>query len=165
MNRIHTSTLAIASLGFLAVGTAVAKPLPRTEHTRIVAELMATEIQWNQDIKVRDPAKFASHYTADGVLIAPFQAPMYRREGIEAGMKQAFSDANFTLALTTDVVGVSDDGSMAYTQGHCAEAETDPTSHAVVTNQCTYVTVYQRGASGGWLAVEDISSPAPPPKS
>jgi uncharacterized protein (TIGR02246 family) len=129
--------------------------------TRIEAHLRGIETRWNADIVARDPVKFASYYDDHATLINPGALPLVGRNAIQAGMARAFADPNFSLRFAADDAGVSRDGQMAWTRGHCVVTETDPASHAKVTENCTYVTVYVLEADGSWKAMQDISTPAP----
>jgi uncharacterized protein (TIGR02246 family) len=165
MRIIHGVGLAVAAVGLLAAEYAGAAPISKAQADRIAAEIKAVEARWNADIKAKDPVKFASYYTEATTMIDPFAAPLHSRAAIAAAMKDAFADANFTLSFSADEVGVAPDGAIAWSQGHCVETETDATTHAKTTILCNYVTVYRREPDGAWKAVEDIATPAPPPKS
>jgi uncharacterized protein (TIGR02246 family) len=164
MRIIHGVGLAIAAAGLFAADYAVAAPISKAETARIVAEIKAVEARWNADIKAKDPVKFASYYTEETTMIDPFAAPLHSRAAIAAAMKDSFADPNFSLTFAADEVGVSADGSVAWSQGPCTETETDAATHAKTTILCNYVTVFRREPDGAWKAVEDIATPAPPPK-
>lgn len=165
MKTTHTLLMTAVAIGLFAAGQATAAPISKAKADKIIAAVKAGEAQWNADAKSRDAARFASHYADDATVMDPFEAPIHGRAAVEAGMKQTFADPNFTLTFAADSVGVSPDGTWAYTQGHCTETETDAASHAKVTNACSYLTLYRKEADGSWKAVEDIASPAAPPKS
>jgi uncharacterized protein (TIGR02246 family) len=160
MAYTHKLLIVVAAGALFAAGAASAAPISKAQADKIIAAVQAVEAQWNEDIKTRDPAKFASHYTEDGTLISPGDPVANGRAAIEAAMKEAFSDANFTLAFKAEDIGVSPDGRLAYTQGACLVADTSPTTHAKEQIACRYVTVY-RLEGGIWKAVEDISTPTP----
>jgi uncharacterized protein (TIGR02246 family) len=163
MRIIHGLGLAVAASGLLAADYASAAPISKAQTGHIAAEIKTVEARWNADIKARDPVKFAGYYTDATTMIDPFTAPLHSRAAIAAAMKTSFADPNFSLVFAADEVGVSADGAVAWSQGHCAETETDATTHAATTNLCNYVTVYRREPDGAWKAVEDIATPAPPP--
>jgi len=159
MKPILRITLA-AACAALTAGPALAAPV---DAAKIIAALKAGEAQWNADSAARDPVKFASHYDDNATVMDPGSAPMHGRAAVEASMKQTFADPNFTLSFAADNAGVSSDGTLAWTQGHCTETESNPTTHARVTNPCSYVTVYKLEADGSWKAIEDIASPSAAP--
>jgi len=164
MRIIHGVGLAVAAAGLFAADYAVAAPISKAETARIVGEIKSVEARWNADIKARDPVKFASYYTARTTMIDPGAAPLHDPAAIAAAMKGSFADPNFSLSFAADEVGVSPDGAVAWSEGRCAVSETDPATHAKVTEPCAYVTVFRREPDGAWKAVEDIATPAPPPK-
>jgi uncharacterized protein (TIGR02246 family) len=156
----NTRALLIAASAATLFAANAASAAPVSEADKIIAAVQAVEAQWNEDIKTRDPAKFASHYTEDGTLISPGQPLAHGRAEIEAAMKQAFSDPNFSLTFKADDVGLSPDRRIAFSQGGCLVTDTSPFTRAREQIHCSYVTVYvQQG--GTWKAVEDISTPTP----
>jgi uncharacterized protein (TIGR02246 family) len=152
---------ATAAFAFLTAGGAAAAPISAAEAQKITAEVKAAEAQWNAASAARDPVKFASYYSDDATAMNPGAPVVKGRAAIEASMKQAFGDPNFTLSFAADYVGVSDAGDTAWTQGRCQVSQTDPTSHAKVDQPCAYLTIFRRDAAGAWKSVEDIATPTP----
>jgi uncharacterized protein (TIGR02246 family) len=162
MRIIHGLGLAVAAAGLFAADYAVAAPISKAETTRIVAEVEAVEVAWNKDIATHDAARFASYYTDDATVMNPFAPVDHGRAAIVADMKATFADPNFALSFAPDDAGVSPDGALAWTQGHCMTSQTDPATHAKTTSACSYLTLYRRDARGTWKAFQDISTPTPP---
>ena len=158
---IKGSIFAASALAVLLVGGCKA-PVDAGKETDAIR---AGDAQWNADAAVgtaaRDPARFASHYAADAVDIAPGANPMHGPQAVQAGMVEAFKDPNFTLSFAADRVEIAAGGDMAYSQGHYTETQTDPASHAKVAQSGSYVTVYGKQADGSWKAVADIASAGP----
>jgi len=164
MRTIHPIFLALAVGGLAVAGHAAAAPISEAKAASIVAEVKAVEARWSADAKTRDPVKFASYYTDDATVMNPFSAVDHGRAAIVADMKATFADPNFELSFAPDEAGVSPDGALAWTQGHCVTSQTDPSSHAKVTSACSYLTLYRRDASGAWKSFQDIATPTPAPK-
>ncbi|HEY3888062.1 MAG TPA: SgcJ/EcaC family oxidoreductase [Caulobacteraceae bacterium] len=146
-------------LVFLLASACNAAPVDTAKEA---AAVRATEVQWNADSAARDPARFASYYTADAVDIGPGSDPLRGPAAIQAGMTQAFKDPNFSLTFAADKVEIAAGGDMAYTQGHFTETETSAGAQAKLVQSGSYVTVYKKQADGSWKAVADIASPGPP---
>jgi ketosteroid isomerase-like protein len=164
MKSSHPLVLAAGLGALFAAGQAAAAPLSTAESNAIIAAVKAIEVKWNEDIKTHDPATFASYYSVDATVMNPFAPVDHGRAAVEADMKAAFADPNFALSFAPDDAGVSPDGSMAWTQGHCQTGQTDPTTHAKAVSTCSYLTLYRQDESGAWKAFEDISTPTPAPK-
>jgi uncharacterized protein (TIGR02246 family) len=141
----------------LIAGQAAAAPV---DTGKIAAAIKALEAQWSASIASRDPVKFASFYSDDAVFMNPGAPIAHGRAEIVAAMKQAFSDPNFSLVFAPDRVEVSAAGDLAATQGRCTESESDPATHAKITQACAYATVYRPQADGSWRAVIDIDTPS-----
>jgi uncharacterized protein (TIGR02246 family) len=156
---IKGSIFAASALALLLVAGCKA-PVDAGKETEAIR---AGDAQWNADAAARDPARFASHYAADAVDIAPGANPMHGPQAVQTGMAEAFKDPNFTLSFAADKVEIAAGGDMAYSQGHYTETQTDPASHAKVAEAGSYVTVYKKEADGTWKAVADIASPGPAP--
>jgi uncharacterized protein (TIGR02246 family) len=124
--------------------------------------IRATEVRWNADIAARDPAKFASYYTDDGVFINPGADPLHGPAAIQAAMTEVFKDPNFSLRFAADRVDVAAGGDMAFAQGHFTETETSPGAGAKLVQSGSYVTVFKKQADGSWKAAADIASAGPP---
>jgi uncharacterized protein (TIGR02246 family) len=124
--------------------------------------IRALEAQWNAAAAARDPAKFASYYTDDGVFINPGSDPLQGPAAIQAAMTEVFKDPNFSLHFTPDRVDVAAGGDMAFSEGHFTETETSPAAQAKLVQSGSYVTVYQKQPDGSWKAAADIASNGPP---
>ena len=154
----------MAAAGLLTADYAVAAPISKGEAASIIAAVKAVEARWSQDVATRDPVKFASYYTDDATVMNPFSTVDHGRAEIVADMKATFADPNFALSFAPDDAGVSPDGALAWTQGHCVTSQTDPSSHAKVTSACSYLTLYRKDSSGAWKSFQDIATPTPAPK-
>jgi len=153
--------IAVAAGAVFIAGGVSAAPISKAESAKLIAAVKATEARWSSETKSKDPAKFASYYTDDATVMNPGSAVTHTRAGAEAAMKQAYADPNFSLSFGPDEAGVSPDGAMAWTQGHCVVTQSDPGTHAKVTQNCSYVTLYRKDASGAWKSFQDISTPTP----
>jgi uncharacterized protein (TIGR02246 family) len=156
---IKGTAFAASALAWMLANGCNAAPVDAAKEA---AAIRATEVQWNAAAAARDPAKFASHYDADAVDIAPGSDPLHGPAAIQAGMVEAFKDPNFSLTFAADKVEIAADGDLAYSQGHFTETETSPGAQAKLVQAGSYVTVYKRQADGSWKAVADIASNGPP---
>ena len=162
MKAITVTT--VAALAAVSLLGACKPAAPAVDKAKIAEAIKAVEVQWVADIKTRDPAKFASYYTSDTTMIMPGGPPAHGAAAVQAGMTESFKDPNFGLEFAADAADVSDAGDMAYTQGHFTEYQTDPTTHAKVSQSGSYVTVWKKQADGSWKAAQDIvTSGGPPP--
>lgn len=121
------------------------------------------ETQWNQDWAAKDPAKLATYYADDAVVMAPGAPATAGKEAIVSEMKQMFSDPAMMLQFKASRVEVAKSGEMAYSRGAYTMAMTDPQSHQVIHDHGSYVTTYRKQADGTWKAVEDIATSEVPP--
>lgn len=156
---IKGTFLATSALWLMLVNGCNAAPADAGKDADAIRSL---EAQWNVDIAARDPARFASYYTADAVFINTGADPLHGPQAIQAAMAGAFKDPNFSLHFAPDRVDVAAGGNMAYTQGHFTETDTDPGVQAKLVQSGSYVTIYKRQADGSWKAVVDIVSNGPP---
>jgi len=161
MTNTRTLLIAIAASVAFTASAASAAPLSKAETDKVIASVKATEAQWSAETKSKDPARFASYYTEDATVMNPGSPVTHTRAAAAAAMKEAYADPNFSLSFGPDEAGVSPDGALAWTQGHCVVTQTDPGTHAKVTQGCSYVTLYRKDASGAWKAFQDISTPTP----
>jgi uncharacterized protein (TIGR02246 family) len=125
--------------------------------------LKADTTQWNADWAARDATKIASHYADDAVMIDPGFDPSDGRQAAQQAVAEALKDPNFTLTFAADRTDAASSGDMAYVQGHFTATQTDPATHAKVSQSGSYVTVYRKQADGSWKAVADIASAGAPP--
>jgi ketosteroid isomerase-like protein len=117
------------------------------------------EVQWNASVVAKDVAGYVSHYAANAVVMEPGAAAVNGTQAVQTAINQTFQDPNFSLIFSADRIEVSKSGDMAFSQGHFTASQSDPTTHAKVTETGSYVTVYEKQADGSWKAVADIASP------
>jgi uncharacterized protein (TIGR02246 family) len=121
------------------------------------------ETQWNQDWAARDPAKLASYYADDAVVMAPGAPATVGKDAIGSEMKQMLADPALSLHFKTSKVEVAKSGDIAFSQGSYLMKMTDPQTHQVIHDRGSYVTTYRKQADGTWKAVEDIATSEVPP--
>jgi ketosteroid isomerase-like protein len=117
------------------------------------------EVQWNASIAAKDVAGYMTHYAPNVIMMNPGENAVSGSQAAQTAINETFKDPNFSLIFSADRIEVSKSGDMAYSQGHFTVSQTDPTSHAKVTQTGSYVTVYEKQADGSWKAVADIASP------
>lgn len=132
--------------------------------------IKADEAKQNRDFKAKDTEALAERYADDAFFVAP---------GVTANgstaIRQVFANAStdpaFSVQFSSDKVGVSASGDMAYARGKFTEKYTDKKSGKVMTGSGSYLTVYQKQSDGNWKIVEDVAAadpgsikPVPPEK-
>ena len=115
-----------------------------------------------KDWSGKDAARIASHYAAEGTVMVPNAPTMTGRDAIAAGMKEALTDPNWSLALQPVQVDVSTGGDLAYTRGAYVLVATDPATRKAVTEKGRFVTIFRKAADGSWKAIEDINNAEAP---
>lgn len=118
------------------------------------------ESQWNASIASKDVAAYMSHYAPNVIVMDPGAPVVNGSQAAQSAINETFKDPNFSLIFSADRVEVAKDGDMAYSQGHFTLSQSDPTSHAKVTQSGSYVTVYEKQPDGSWKAVADIATPS-----
>jgi ketosteroid isomerase-like protein len=160
--RRYRSLMGCACLfGLTACGPAVA-PDTREADIRAVKDV---EIAWAKDAALKDPARFASYYSAvDAVGLFPNSPPVVGRDDLQGAWATMMSDPNFALSFQGTQADASKGGDMVYTVGTYSLTASDPKNKKPVTDKGKYMTVYKKQADGTWKAVADsINSDLPAP--
>ncbi len=160
--RRYRSLMGCACLfGLTACGPAVA-PDTREADIRAVKDV---EIAWAKDAALKDPARFASYYSAvDAVGLFPNSPPVTGRDDLQGAWATMMSDPNFALSFQGTQADASKGGDMVYTVGTYSLTTSDPKNKKPVTDHGKYMTVYKKQADGTWKAVADsINSDLPAP--
>jgi uncharacterized protein (TIGR02246 family) len=154
---------ALGRIGFLAAAVAIAACAQQPADTRAADEatLRALIKDWSASAQAKDPAKFASFYAEDAIVMlagAPdFKGISAIREGI-TGMMQ---DPAFALSFEADNVVVARAGDLAYETGTYSLTMPGPDKKPV-TEKGHYVVVWRKGTDGAWKAVIDAPISDPP---
>ena len=110
----------------------------------------------------KDAARVASHYAEDGTVMIPNSPTMTGRDAITAGIKEAFTDPNWSLALQPVRVDLSPGGDLGYVRGTYSLTATDPATKKAVVEKGRFVTIFRKAADGSWKAIEDINNAEAP---
>jgi uncharacterized protein (TIGR02246 family) len=157
------------ALGLLCLLTACSQTPSAPPDTRAADEkaIRDGEAAWLADWASKDPAKLASHYADDAVLLVPDMPLVKGRSAIEDALKTMTADKNLAMHFAPSDVQVAKAGDMAYTQGTYTLTVTDSKTKRAVTEKGKYLTVYKKQPIGWWRAVEDMNNadaPAAPVK-
>lgn len=131
-------------------------------HDADVKTLTDTEAQWIRDWQTKNPAKMASYYADDAVVMVPGGPPVSGRDAIEKELQEMVKDPAMSMTFQPARADVSKSGDLGYTQGAYALTMSDPKTHKAVTEHGSYVATYRKQADGSWKAVADIASSAGP---
>jgi uncharacterized protein (TIGR02246 family) len=116
------------------------------------------EAAWLKDAALKDPAKFASYYAEDALVLSPNTPLIAGRDKIQAGLTTLMADANFALTFHSARVEASKGGDFVYTIGAYARTVSDPKAKRPVTDKGNYLTVWRKQAGGDWKVVTDMDN-------
>jgi ketosteroid isomerase-like protein len=149
-------------LGMMAACAPAVAPNTRESDIQAVKDV---EIAWARDAALKDPAKFASYYSAvDAVGLFPNSSPVTGRDDLQGVWATMMADPNFALNFQGTQGDASKSGDMVYTVGTYSMTKSDPKTKQPVTGNGKYMTVYRKQTDGTWKAVADmINSDLPAP--
>jgi uncharacterized protein (TIGR02246 family) len=116
------------------------------------------EAAWLNDAALKDPARFASYYAEDALVLSPNAPPIAGKNRIQAGLTTLMADPNFALTFHSTRVEASRGGDMVYTIGEYARTTSDPKNKQPVTDKGNYLTVWRRQADGNWKVATDMDN-------
>ena len=127
----------------------------RPSDVRVVEEM---EASWLKDVALKDPARFASYYAEDALVLPPNAPPVTGRDKIQAGLATLMADPNFALTFHSSRVEASWGGDFVYTIGAYSRTASDPKDKRPVTDNGHYLTVWKKQAGGHWKVVADMDN-------
>ena len=127
-------------------------------HALLDGEVAAFVKDWGG----KDADRIAAHFTDGGNVMIPNVPMMTGKDAIAKGMKGAFADPKWSLALQPVQVEVSRGGDLGYTRGTYVLIATDPASRQAVNEKGRFVTIFRKQADGSWKAVQDINNAEAP---
>ena len=139
------------------VGWTVVGGAPGTRQANAQA-VKDTEAAWLKDAALKDPARFASYYAEDALVLSPNAPPIAGKNKIQAGLTTLMADPNFALTFHSTRVEASQNGDMVYTIGAYARTVSDPKSKQPVIDKGNYLTVWKKEADGNWKVVTDMDN-------
>jgi ketosteroid isomerase-like protein len=145
--------------------TAACTPAPPDTRQADIQAVKDVEIAWAKDAALKDPAKFASYYSADDAVgLFPNSPPITGRDNIQGALTTMMADPNFALSFQGTRADASKGGDLVYTVGTYSLTTSDPKNKQPVTDRGKYMTVYKKQPDGTWKAVADmINSDLPAP--
>jgi uncharacterized protein (TIGR02246 family) len=146
-----TAACAGGGFGVFVGGT----PDTRQADVQAVKEL---EAAWLSDAALKDPARFASYYAEDALVLSPNAPLVAGKNKIQAGLTTLMADPNFALTFHSTRVEASKGGDMVYTIGEYSRTVSDPKSKRPVTDKGNYLTVWKRQADGNWKVATDMDN-------
>jgi uncharacterized protein (TIGR02246 family) len=117
-----------------------------------------TEAAWLKDTALKDPARFASYYAEDALVLSPNAPLVAGKDKIQAGLTALMADPNFALTFHSARVEASQKGDMVYTVGEYSRTVSDQKSKRPVTDRGNYLTVWKKQADGNWKVVTDMDN-------
>ena len=108
-------------------------------------------------MKTGDAATIAAPYADQGVFVLPNGTCIQGRTEIEKMYRASFEKAGLAQSTKINSSNIVVDRDLAYESGN---AETEVLKNGkLVTNTGRYLTVWQRGAEGGWHIIRNIVFP------
>jgi uncharacterized protein (TIGR02246 family) len=132
-------------------------PAPDTRQADIQA-VKDLEAAWQKDAATKDPAKFASYYAEDALVLSPHVPPIAGRDKIQAGLTTLMADPNFALTFHSAHVEASKGGDLVYTIGAYSRTVSNPKDGGPVTDKGNYLTVWRKQAGGDWKVATDMDN-------
>lgn len=157
------SFLIVAAL----IGLSGCKPAEReAAKVDLAAEekaIRAKESAWMEAYNKHDAKQLAGQYEAEASLAANGTALMTDAVGRGIFLEGMATDPALKVDFASDRIIVAASGELASSRGHYTMTYTDPVTKQPKTETGNYLTVYRKGADGSWKAVEDFTTPGPPP--
>lgn len=101
-----------------------------------------------------DSRAIASHFTEDGVLMAPGAPAGRGRDAVQAYYQAIFDEYEAGLESRYDAVDVS--GDVAYGQGFAKVTLRPRAGGAQVESTAKYINILRRASDGSWKTTHDI---------
>ena len=155
MNRYETLIGCACLLGLTAACAPAVAPDTRQADIQAVKDV---EIAWARDAALKDPARFASYYAEDALVLSPNAPLVAGKDKIQAGLTALMADPNFALTFHSARVEASQKGDMVYTVGEYSRTVSDQKSKRPVTDRGNYLTVWKKQADGNWKVVTDMDN-------
>jgi len=161
----------LGRFGCLAAAVALAacaqQPAPSPSapppDTRVADEATVRALvkDWSASAQAKDPAKFASFYTEDAIVMLAGAPDFKGRPAISEGITGMMKDPAFALSFEADKVVVARAGDLAYETGTYSMSMTGPDKKPA-TEKGNYVVVWRKEPDGTWKAAIDAPISDPP---
>ena len=153
MTRLHLTGAAIAALMAASLGACQkAEPAkPAVDTAKIADAVKADAAQRVADVNAHDPAKYASHFAADGVAMRSGRANAVGAAAIQADFARTMAATpDLHVVLSDPAVEVAASGDLAVFHATSVATTTDPKTHKSVTATRNTVAIYKPQADGSW---------------
>ncbi|MCL6740651.1 nuclear transport factor 2 family protein [Sphingomonas sp. RB56-2] len=147
----------------VALGTSACKPAVKVDTAADEQAIRAKETAWMEAYNKHDVEAVKSQYQDDAGLAGPGAAVMTDAASRGAFLTGFASDPALKVDFASDRIMIAQSGELASSRGHYTMTYTDPGTKQPKTESGTYLTVYRKQADGSWKAVEDLTTPGPPP--
>ena len=127
-----------------------------TADTRAADEeaIRAADAAWSKAAGDKDPAKMASFYAENAVVMAPGMGAVKGRDAIQQALTGMMQDPNFALSFAPTKIVVAKGGDMAYELGDFSMTTSDKKKKPS-TLKATYVVVWGKQLDGAWKCLVD----------
>jgi uncharacterized protein (TIGR02246 family) len=165
--RLVRFTLAVAVLLVGCTQQPATPAEPPDTRAQDETAIRAAVKEWSAAAAAKDPAKFASFYTDDGMVLLE-GAPLISGKTaiVDTLTPMMKSDPNFGLTFETAKVEVARSGDIAYETGTYEITTSDAKTKKAVPVKGKYVVVWKK-VGGAWKAAVDApvsgAPEAPPP--
>jgi uncharacterized protein (TIGR02246 family) len=144
----------------LVLGACAAPKAP----TPVAASASKGELgQMNRDfaaaLNAKDPAKAASYYTEDAIMVPPGEAMVQGRAAIEAYWKGAI-EAGGARDASVETLDAQSSGDLGFELGSFSLTVNGANGEAT-TEKGRYIELLKRGADGKWYSYRSIWNEAP----
>ncbi len=127
-----------------------------TADTRAADEeaIRAADAAWSKAARDKDPAKMASFYAENAVVMAPGMGAVKGRDAIQQALAGMMQDPNFALSFAPTKIVVAKAGDQAYELGDFSMTSSDKKKKPA-TLKATYVVVWGKQLDGAWKCLVD----------
>jgi uncharacterized protein (TIGR02246 family) len=157
---------ALVLMFLITAGCAAEQPEPaEPPDTRAEDEaaIRSTSQQWVAAAQTKDPARFASFYTDDAIVMVEAAPDVTPRSAIQETLGGMMQDPAFNLTFETTRVEVARSGDIAYEIATFAMTTTDPQTKKPVITKGQGIVIWKKQADGSWKAHVDVPVSDGPP--
>jgi len=155
--RIRSTIPAAAVLLAAAVVSGAASPPPASGDPALDRAIAAANSEWAEAMKTGDAAVIARPYLDDAVFVGADGSCVRGRAAIEALYVDRFRKNGRASATRIEPRRVLLDGDLAYESGYGEMTMAKDGKPA--TSGGRYLTVWKRGAGGGWKILRNVVLP------
>jgi uncharacterized protein (TIGR02246 family) len=163
MNIFRLSPLALIVV--MAAGCTAEPPQPVEPPDNRAADeaaIRSVSKEWAAAAQAKDPAKFASFYTDDAVVILEAAPDVSGKSAIQETLGEMMKDPAFALSFETKSIEVARSGDLAYELASFTMTGTDPKTRKPLVTKGQGLTVWKKQPDGSWKAHIDVPVSDPP---